>query len=317
MSDIIQPPDGLFFPNAKPSQPKKSPPNADSPNADSPKEHPSIPTIAQSTTCPQNNHPVLKAVPKLRPLQDIKNVRDIIKFRRHLLKLVQMIGFSDYFFQQMPWRERTKQPFGSLPKELVAIYLQEKHFDHDLALQHVQSTASPVFMSSIGEFIREARYKSDAFHGYADHINACQKFGYNDFYYIPLRARGVRHILDGSCRVTMAVSVKGMSSDDFKRKVEKHAMELDLLAQAIFCKGDMEFPAYFMNVKVKAKVNGSRPMQLLNALAKEDMNLKQAADKLCISIDTANKHIASAKKAWGTRTQAAAVYRAIKAGLIT
>lgn len=60
----------------------------------------------------------------------------------------------------------------------------------------------------------------------------------------------------------------------------------------------------------------SKPLVLLDILAKKDLNLKQAAKELNITLNTANKHIASAKQALGVNTQAAAVYRAVKQGLI-
>lgn len=221
-----------------------------------------------------------------------------------------MIGFSDYFFQKLSWEKQVKQPFGTLPKQLLAIYEEEKFFEHDLALQHIRTTALPIFMSFIEDFIFEARLKPDSFRRYSELINVCKRFGYHDFYYIPLKAR------DDCCSVMLSVTVKDMDRIDFRHRVEMHKDELNLMAQAIFCKGVNEFPSLFLDTKSSRNVNSSRPMQLLNVLAKDDMGLKQAADKLCISVDTANKHIASAKKALGVRTQTAAVYCAIKAGFI-
>lgn len=247
---------------------------------------------------------------KNRSCKDMVTAKNIIEFRHQLLRLFSLIGFSDFFFQKLFWMKSAKQPFGTLPRQLLAIYEDGKYFKHDLALQHVRTTTSPVFMSSIEYFISEARIKPDTFRRYGELIDVCKSFDYHDFYYMPLKAR------DDSYSVMLSVTVKGMNSVDFRRKVEMHKEELHLLANAVFCKGVSEFPSLFLDTKSSRKVNGSRPMQLLYLLAIDDMSLKQAADKLCISIDTANKHIASAKKVWGVRTQAAAVYRAVKAGVI-
>jgi DNA-binding NarL/FixJ family response regulator len=51
-------------------------------------------------------------------------------------------------------------------------------------------------------------------------------------------------------------------------------------------------------------------------MAREGLMLKDAAIKLCISVDTANKHIAAAKQALGATTLANAVYLAMLHGLI-
>ena len=89
------------------------------------------------------------------------------------------------------------------------------------------------------------------------------------------------------------------------------------LAEAIDQISATNFPDFF-TVKRRAvkDVVTPKPLRLLNTLAKQNITLKEAASKLCISQDTANKHIAAAKTALGANTQAAAVYLAIKAGLI-
>jgi DNA-binding CsgD family transcriptional regulator len=58
-------------------------------------------------------------------------------------------------------------------------------------------------------------------------------------------------------------------------------------------------------------------LRLLSTMAQHDVSLAQAAENLCISLDTANKHMALAKQAMGTSSQANAVYLAVRKGLIS
>ncbi len=53
-----------------------------------------------------------------------------------------------------------------------------------------------------------------------------------------------------------------------------------------------------------------KPLKLLSILAKDGLTLKESAQKLCIGVDTANKHVAAAKQSLGASTLANAVYLA-------
>ena len=59
-----------------------------------------------------------------------------------------------------------------------------------------------------------------------------------------------------------------------------------------------------------------RPMQLLELMAQRDKTLAQAAQDLGISVNTANQHIATARRSFFYQTNAGAIYAAVKEGLI-
>ena len=59
-----------------------------------------------------------------------------------------------------------------------------------------------------------------------------------------------------------------------------------------------------------------RPMQILELMGQRDRTLTQTAEALGISLHTANQHIASARKSLFCKTNAGAVYAAVKEGLI-
>ncbi len=66
----------------------------------------------------------------------------------------------------------------------------------------------------------------------------------------------------------------------------------------------------------EAMTPGSRPLQLLELLATQNMTLYEAASHLNISVSTANQHVAAAKRALNARTTTAAVVEAVRRGLI-
>lgn len=55
---------------------------------------------------------------------------------------------------------------------------------------------------------------------------------------------------------------------------------------------------------------------LVNAMVSNDLSLKDAAEKIHVTIDTANKHIKAAKENMGVSTVAALVYKATVLGII-
>jgi len=92
---------------------------------------------------------------------------------------------------------------------------------------------------------------------------------------------------------------------------------LHILAQAIDYVGTRKFPDFFLcEHECQKIVITPKPLVLLNMLAQEDLTLLQTADKLSISIHTADKHISAVKKALGASTIHGAIYKAIKVGLI-
>ena len=60
----------------------------------------------------------------------------------------------------------------------------------------------------------------------------------------------------------------------------------------------------------------AKALRVLTALARDDLTLNEAADKLCISIHSANHQIADARRMFGAATNLGAVVNAVKAGAI-
>jgi DNA-binding CsgD family transcriptional regulator len=104
---------------------------------------------------------------------------------------------------------------------------------------------------------------------------------------------------------------KGMTSKKFMAITQSRRAVLHLLGNTAIRVYQNKFKSHNPAPRINPK-----PIRLLTIMARSDLNLSQAAEKLCISIDTANKHMALAKEMLGSRSQANAVYRAIQKGLI-
>jgi len=113
------------------------------------------------------------------------------------------------------------------------------------------------------------------------------------------------------------VATRDKSVIQFRAHVQNCKNTLHQLAQAIDYVGTRKFPDFFLcEHECQKIVITPKPLVLLNMLAQEDLTLLQTADKLSISIHTADKHISAVKKALGASTIHGAIYKAIKVGLI-
>lgn len=115
----------------------------------------------------------------------------------------------------------------------------------------------------------------------------------------------------------LSVVNKNDDSDQFRVHIEKNQLALDTINRVVEEIGVDRFPVLFSTSKSKDKVNiGSKPLRLLNIIAREGITLSQAADVLDITVDTANKHIAKIKSELGVTTLPSAVFHAANKGLI-
>ena len=116
---------------------------------------------------------------------------------------------------------------------------------------------------------------------------------------------------DDKNRLLVTLMAKGVTKEEFLSLTEARDAVLYILGDTVI----RVFQSYFKRYN-PAPENTRKPIQLLTLMAKSDLNLGQAADELCVSKDSANKYMAAAKKMFGARSQANAIYRAIQGGFI-
>lgn len=261
---------------------------------------------------PLDKIPLSASVQEIQFYWDLVTCNDLAHFMARILRLVNAMGFSDYAFGRLAANGGTEGGLLTTRMEALQSYQSEAFYEHDLIFAHAVVSENPIFQSTIGDYIERIPFKNESMQRNMDLIKMNQSMGYADFYNIPLRS----HADDGN--VLLSVSSADISRKEFHERVAQRWQQLQLLAQAVDYVGLLHYPEFFYGSRESVDIVISpRPLMLLNTLAKDNVSLKEAADILCISIDTANKHIAAAKKALGANTQAAAVFRAVKEGLIS
>ncbi|MEJ2444606.1 MAG: autoinducer binding domain-containing protein [Exilibacterium sp.] len=248
-------------------------------------------------------------LPDIRIYSELAVVKTVEELKRRLLKVVNQLGFSDFFFTVL--NKRKTGILTTFPTEIYRKYLTGDLSKSDLIMQHAGKSDSPVYLSTVAAYVSSSPLQNEVFVQNKKLREGLRSFGFHDTYNIPQNSP-----LDGKHAIFI-VADKGASQERFRHKVERCKSLLYLVSEAISMIGTASFPNFFFGNGTGEKVAlNQKPMRLLNTLAKENVTLKQAAVKLCISLDTANKHIAAAKTALGANTQASAIFRAVQEGLI-
>ncbi len=249
---------------------------------------------------------MLAQVEYVRILSAAKNPQS---FNKKILSLLADIGFTDYALICKTAVNTIDTPHSSLPEELFNEYEQGKYCRFDMVLDYINTeTEDPILLSMIEHIIDCSPVMTYSFEQNRQILNIYRKFGINDAYVIPVQSqRGSGH--DKAIFSVMALNV---DREEFVRKVRKYSQLLKVLANAVSLISETMFSPSSRDGLIKAK-----PLRLLSTMAQHDLSLAQAADSLCISLDTANKHMALAKQALGTSSQANAVYLAVRKGLIS
>ncbi|MEJ2417256.1 MAG: autoinducer binding domain-containing protein [Exilibacterium sp.] len=245
-----------------------------------------------------------------RSIASSKNIAD---FNNRVAVVIRQLGFTDFSFSRISSTRVVKTLLTSMNQTLHKKYLEQGLHKYDMVLDYVAAgSMTPIFHSTIREAISKAPFVTCTLLRNQEILNLIRRFGYEDFYLIPMKDS------NGRGAALFTVASKGVKSANFQQRIESYKTILQLLADAIDYVGRARFPKVFSNRKQQRQetVITPMPLRLLILLAKDDLNLKQAAERLNISLDTANKHMAAAKSALGVKTQAAAVYQALQKGLI-
>lgn len=238
--------------------------------------------------------------------------RDITAMIRRVSTMLMRAGFSDFSHALLNEKEDSRDPVGTGKKRLQAVYYGEEFYLHDLMLHHAMLSDEPILQSDVNAHVNAAPYSNDLFRRNRELYDVMKSFGVYEYYNIPFRS------YCGRGRALFSVGTSIADPGAARALMERYRPELAVLARALDQVGSIKFSSHFHNAKSnKEKIIQSAPLRLLNVLANENCTLNEAAERVHISISTANQHVAAAKKALGANTIASAVVQAIRLGLIT
>ena len=243
---------------------------------------------------------------RLNAANDIKEFSDII------WNIARELGFSDYTFTHTEAGIHTG--LITLSPKLLSDYKNGGFYENDLVREYTRNpknVGKPIFNSVIQEYVRQAPFENDTVDQNREMFRLLSNYGYHDTYIILAKS------VTGSGNCVLTFETKGQKVSDFKRNVEEKKWLLDILPEIIEYTACRKFSSSFWEKEKGRKIGiNPKPLAILAALGKGDLTLNEAADKLDISIHTANQHVAAARRAFCAKTTTGAVYQAAKAGLI-
>ena len=201
----------------------------------------------------------------------------------------------------------------SSPHQMTDIYFEKKLYGLDMVLNIARNDNGPFFQSMIKDFVKDVPFMTGKIRENREICKLYEKFGHDDLYYVPLG----EHTGNDNGRVVLYVGIEDMDGAYFKAHIKRCKHVVRDLGDAINYVGTRKFPDSFLFLRKTQEIKITpRPLRVLETLAADDLTLLEAAEKLGISIHTADKHSAAVRSALNTRTIQGAVYKAKKLGLI-
>lgn len=251
---------------------------------------------------------------ELSYFSQLSRSKDLNDFKQRILKAVNQMGFSDFSFIHMDASgDIDSLVLSTIPRAISRSYFEQGLYQHDLIIPYANSRTRPIFRSELEHYVNQAPFDNDMTETSHEIYKINKSHGFYDFFNMPSNS------FDGSGKVMFLVTQRDGNPFDFRQCVMQSLRSLELLSEAI----DILVGQRFSDViglkkplpKTIYKINPA-PLRVLQTLANNDLNIQCIAHKLCISVVTANKHLETARKSLGVRTNYAAIKRGLESGLI-
>ena len=293
--------------------------------------------IKQFSSCGDGSHSQIidlingsKAAPTLpaNPLNDLKAysevefgyythlsaANDLPQFEEKVEESIRDLGFNEFSYFRTDGGVTDSERLVTVSKDLLKDYFAERLFEHDLILPYADSNTAPLYQSTLHDYAKNAPFNIEMTRMMRAISKLNKSHGYHEFYNTFAKAKS------GSGNVVLSVTIKGCSPVKLKRIVQGSESTLQLLCEAIDFVASRKFPNSLFGSAPSDEspsfLINPKPLGVLDALANNDLNISQVADRLNISVVTANKHLEVARKAFGARTNYAAIKKAVLNGLI-
>jgi DNA-binding CsgD family transcriptional regulator len=226
-----------------------------------------------------------------------------------ILKSVNLLGKSAYSLMRLDKVDNHSERGFMVPRLLLCSHRNEHRGSSTALTQAKVASIKNRHLSMLYHFIACAELDTPLLHQRQIQFMLITS-ARNHEYYISLNGRRF-----GGTRI---ISKNGFTKHDPSLGHDKTAIALYHLINAIAQVGCKRFSQLFLRGTGAKRCSVSpQPQRLLNILASQDKSLSQAAEQLGITINTVNKHMATAKSALGTNTIAGTIWAAVIEGLIS
>ncbi len=233
-------------------------------------------------------------------------------FFQSVRNLVGDLSFTDFSITYLAEESESCAPFTTMPESLIENYTKSSLQKYDCSLRYAQGNGDkPVFKNEIDAWLDEVTNPSEYLVSNKELKKLSRHYGYHDHFLIPIK----------SCfkqtKGLFTVSCKSIDKIRFKQLVKKHEKELMAIAVATDYIGAHKFSKNLFGHKQESTIQiPYRCFKVLDVLANNDVNLKQAAQILCISEASIKKYTADLRDILNCKTTTGAITKALREGLI-
>lgn len=280
---------------------KQKPPSETPPIANYSSLSPSLLNHLSNKTC---DGPLLEQE-LIRYLNHSSNLKELI---HSLHTVVNYLGQCDYSLIRLDAAEQCDDKKVLTPTLLACSYPLASHQRRAILTQAKFSDISHRHVSMLYHFIASVDSSSQLFAKHPVRYVLVTSVSHREYFIVVNN--------NPSCTGHINLSTPN-TIQHRTNSTNAHLQTLQRVVNAVAYIGCKQFPSCFSQRRhARHGVISRQPQRLLNIIALQDATLHQAAKQLGLTINTINKHMATAKSALGTQTIAGTVWKAICEGLI-
>ncbi len=239
--------------------------------------------------------------------RSLRGARTRQDFTDRITDILAPMGFDAFSFTYL-----TAIPamlFSNLPGDLTTACHKGGFIKDDYAISYGLSSSQPLLRSIIEDYMNAAPIETRDMARNRTLSNLYHAHGFYDFYLVP--------VISGEDRFLFTVTSRTEDICALYDALTTHETLLHLLGKIILQTAGIKFKKTIERAKSpRPIVTTTKPRKLLQIIAREDLTLAETADRLCISLHTADKHSATIREALGARTISGAIYIALRDGII-
>lgn len=243
--------------------------------------------------------------------KELSMSRNIDQFYSHIGLLLRYMGLSEYSFSRVSLTQDIITPLFIMPLAMYDIYFSKEYYKVDPITQYILANDKPIFLSEIQHCLSFTPYETAESKIYKEIFALLKSYDYTEFFYIPFG-----HMVEKS-KFTLAIATKSPDLSEFHTIIEKVKPQLIALTRSIQHVEETRYPGLMPPTDKMKKINlNPDHLELLQIMVRDDLTLVNAAERLNISRDIANRRIKSIKHNLCVNTIAKVIWRVVKAGLI-
>ena len=243
----------------------------------------------------------------------LMNVQSFDKLHQLMAQYVKDLGFSEYAIL------RAVSGIGNgmtdilttLPDEFIREYQTTWCASSDPFVDYAIQNTAPALYSEIKNSLGALPFKVFDLDKVEAVLGLYKRYDIDDVLVVPMA------VTSGGNTILMLVMKRDVAPAALRMLTDMQIPQLQVMASIISAAmGDRFKGVPFRRKATMKPLINSKPLRVLMTLANNDCSISQVADRLHISVVTANKHLESVRKNFGVKTNYAAIKRALREGYI-